>query len=1449
MKKILWLFFTVWLVARADAQSNAPVRLALIAEGDESSQVSDILSAELSKNPQVQLLERNEIDKVYREQELSAANRDYLKLGQVLGADGIFLLRASEPSNNVPAFASSFSRNPKTKIDLNVQLIAVRPGVLLTSERFSGLDDIAQWAPGFATHLNPFLPKLTVLPQDAVPISIVNLRAAIQSPEMQEEERQVTTLTIDRLSREPQLFVLERQNLQLLAAEKELKGLNDTAFWNGSFLLDGTLDRNGYSKDVITISARLVPPKGGTPLQIEVSGSRTNLADVINQLADKVRESLKLAASVAPWNAADEAQKYFEEATWSLRWNLLRQAQSASDSAWSLGKQDMECALVRASAYTRVIPEIDPENVRHIDLGNTVTFLSVTNPPHSDEIDQALQALRIYNEFSQALPRTEPQQDSPIYFAGLTALNKATGVLRHFHFHLQTWPAESGKLADLRAEVRRMADWISRSPSIRGTYWIQGHFPTHDEIYHDFHERSFNYSGEVKNFFELELQNARFWQDRPEDSLAQYRTLMESPLFVLIHKDLWLPEEEGDGAPRLMAWNAEDQKKIPQLWRGFITELDNSTNHFLRMEAEAAQFGAAQIDRHRANADWSKLPDYGEPGFRTMESVYAERDQKLEVAWTNLFDFVYANYDQIIAGRELLVYTGLELQVFFYNGGEVGSAAYKLQGGFGKIEGPKLNALSEGIRNKQNFEIQKQYLAALTPYDLVKFNKVFSRHDYSKEQAAELQPMLENYRSNIMVLANAPASDWFKKTAARNTAEDVARFERMNVESVLHPPLPAPAAPPVSSPVAQSVTPGRMNDLTNVLVVRKFLALPTEQLPATNRSGIAVVIFGERLEDDKLVLDVRYDDTWWQREKNGGRQRNEHREAVAIWDKGWEMIPSSHTEGEFGFDFILGSLGGQATRGRLFTEIFENNLYVSDRDAIRKYDFTRREWRELPFPGQNRAELFAVNHHLYAASPETIWEVLDGGQSSRILASTRRRPALSVLDTRESLGRPLLFPGKGNALLLVLGREIFSWDGNDWKPVVTIGRSQSGPAPMAQGGLFPGTSYAPDVFGETALFRLFPTGSSEAVEFWRFDAEQAESVLCWREAQRSPMGMTHSPVSASFRPRTATEDAAAPLWEGPKDFLIERAPVAMDASNIYFLIDRSEVTNTGARGDKVLTRQGRHADLVCLRSGVSAPVVLPIRFDGNDENIPVGNSSNLKQMAWMESSSDYLFIGKNTISGVWALPKAELQAEVDRRIKSLPPSKAITEAKEDAEEHEKLLAKYDLDHDGKINPKEREAAVSDPAFLEFDLDNIDTNRNGMLDVDELVYFDVNKNRRLDPSEAAGIHAVQQILAVKALKQFDGNENGHLDGNEFGEFTRNKASAAAFRAAQSAANGSEAERLKGYLERATEDKIQQRLLRMVPGWNPRTLFGSDPLQTDPTILKQEVDMYWARQTAP
>ncbi len=260
--------------------------------------------------------------------------------------------------------------------------------------------------------------------------------------------------------------------------------------------------------------------------------------------------------------------------------------------------------------------------------------------------------------------------------------------------------------------------------------------------------------------------------------------------------------------------------------------------------------------------------------------------------------------------------------------------------------------------------------------------------------------------------------------------------------------------------------------------------------------------------------------------------------------------------------------------------------------------------------------------------------------------------------------------------------------------------------------------------------------------------------------------------------------------------------------------------------------------------GVPEPLTIPIRLDPQAGPVTVPGGMTHGINLWVESSSQYVFIGSPYMSGVWALPKAEIRAELDRQIKLLPPP-STNEAKLTPETREKaLLAKYDLNHNGQFDPQEKQAAINDPAFLEFNLDKIDANKNGQLDPEELIYFDANADGKLDPSEAAGLHAMQYILAQHALDEFDVDESGRLEQQEYWEFTRKKRpSDFGYRAMQSLPSNSEVERLEHYLEAATEDRVLQKLSGGAPSG---IRFGQQ--SRDPNALKQEIQRYWAMPKA-
>ena len=102
MKSLFTLLALLMFGLRLSAQTVAPVRLAIFTDSPEAMSALDTLTVDLSKNDRFHLLERAEIEKVYREQGMSAANRDDLKLGRLLGADGLMILdvvRTSRATN------------------------------------------------------------------------------------------------------------------------------------------------------------------------------------------------------------------------------------------------------------------------------------------------------------------------------------------------------------------------------------------------------------------------------------------------------------------------------------------------------------------------------------------------------------------------------------------------------------------------------------------------------------------------------------------------------------------------------------------------------------------------------------------------------------------------------------------------------------------------------------------------------------------------------------------------------------------------------------------------------------------------------------------------------------------------------------------------------------------------------------------------------------------------------------------------------------------------------------------------------------------------------------------------------------------------------------------------------------------------------------------------------
>src|SRR5204862_2750751 len=131
-----------------------------------------------------------------------AQGRDALKIGRLINAEGILLLeRQAEATNEF----------------LSVRLLAVRPGIIVGEHRFAlPLNQPAEFAKSYLPYLERLLPKLLVKANEALGISVLNLRASLPAPSAVALEQELTSMLRLRLAREPTVFLLERRGLMEL---------------------------------------------------------------------------------------------------------------------------------------------------------------------------------------------------------------------------------------------------------------------------------------------------------------------------------------------------------------------------------------------------------------------------------------------------------------------------------------------------------------------------------------------------------------------------------------------------------------------------------------------------------------------------------------------------------------------------------------------------------------------------------------------------------------------------------------------------------------------------------------------------------------------------------------------------------------------------------------------------------------------------------------------------------------------------------------------------------------------------------------------------------------------------------------------------------------------------------------------------------------------------------
>ena len=321
------------LLASVPALFAAPTqpRLGIISEPVLRAE-ADLLTVELGKLD-VALLERGEINRVLAEQALQLGDRTrdkVLRVGRLLGADGLLFLDDA----------------PGKKEEIQVRLVAVDPGVIVWSDRFEAKavrGGREAWTGSVGSLLAPLLPKLSVKRTDAVPLSLLRLRASVANAHGRGVERDLNRLLFWRLLREPKVFVLERENLMALEEEKRWGG-GTTDFWTGSRLLDGTIDIDLADPARLHVGIRLRGENRKDVITVAQDGSAEALPELVAGLVARALANIGVEQRATAWDPLQEAREFFRLSGWAAG-HVNRRA--AVDAAWALGYRSPDIARSR----------------------------------------------------------------------------------------------------------------------------------------------------------------------------------------------------------------------------------------------------------------------------------------------------------------------------------------------------------------------------------------------------------------------------------------------------------------------------------------------------------------------------------------------------------------------------------------------------------------------------------------------------------------------------------------------------------------------------------------------------------------------------------------------------------------------------------------------------------------------------------------------------------------------------------------------------------------------------------------------------------------------------------------------------------------------------------------------------------------------------------------------
>ncbi len=295
------------------------------------------------------------------------------------------------------------------------RLVSVKNGACLLFVPL-GKDELAQWTQGLARQVARLALMLAVAQTDALPISVLNLRAAILTPVLATMESALTRLVELRLGAAPNVVLLERRRLGDAAFERSLEAADLPPLWNGAVLIDGSFELSSSHERTVAVTLRLRRQDGSKTETALVMGSANSMPELAVAVADAVLSKLSQPPSNVVSKPVAEASEFFDEAVWAWRGSLFDAAEEALSAALALGEKSADASALETWLLTE---RASPQGVFYQGK-----YLKRDTPSPAEQSALFEQAFVALAENKRAGGRLQKIDDN-------TAANLREGDLRH----------------------------------------------------------------------------------------------------------------------------------------------------------------------------------------------------------------------------------------------------------------------------------------------------------------------------------------------------------------------------------------------------------------------------------------------------------------------------------------------------------------------------------------------------------------------------------------------------------------------------------------------------------------------------------------------------------------------------------------------------------------------------------------------------------------------------------------------------------------------------------------------------------------------------------------------------------------------------------------------------------------------------------------------------------